>query len=76
MASVVSVASGTSIVYTITDNQGNTATVTAAPAPGTVAFTSSGLMPDGQALLQTLLQMLDTGLRPKAIPGTAASFSN
>ena len=79
MATIVSVTTGNNIVYTITDVAGNTGTVTATTSPsiaGTIAVSVAGLLVDGLRLLDTLLQMLDTGLRPKAIPNTNASFSN
>ena len=79
MATIVSVTTGNNIVYTITDVAGNTGTVTATTSPsiaGTIAVSVAGLLVDGLRLLDTLLQMLDTGLRPQAIPHTNASFSN
>jgi hypothetical protein len=81
MASITSSVSGSTTTYTITDVAGNTATVT---APGTGAFWKAasvtvsavgGLLADGIAVLNNLLGMLNTNLRPNVIPGTN-SFSN
>jgi hypothetical protein len=80
MATITSSLSGTSTVYVITDEKANTLTVTAA-APqtgGAISFASSasGLLMDGQILLQTLWNMLCTGLRPNVQSGSNASFTN
>lgn len=78
MASMTSTLSGNNIVYTITDVQSNTVTVTAPPAPLGPTFVSSatGLLQDGQALLANLLLQLQTGLRPKVLPNGTSSTSN
>ena len=76
-AGVTSSVSGTTTTYVITDHAGNTLTVAAGAPPAGLTFTSSGaLVSDGQILLQTLTNLLVTGLRPNVIPGTVASFSS
>ena len=79
MAKITSSVSGVTTTYVITDQAGNTATVTAVGAPpGQVGISTTGLglLLDGQALLTNLMQMLETNLRPNVIPGTTASLSN
>lgn len=82
MAKITSTTSGNLTTYTITDVAGNTGTVTApsSGAPSTAATISvsaaGGLLRDGLALLDNLLQMLYTGLRPNVLPNGASSFSN
>lgn len=80
MATITSSVAGNVTTYVITDEKSNTLTV-AANAPqigGALSFTSSasGLLADGQILLQTLITMLCTGLRPNVQVGSNASFSN
>lgn len=81
MATITSSVSGVTTTYTITDVQGNTATVTA-PAAGSAwkvalvtVSAAAGLLADGLRLLTTLMEMLGTGLRPNVIPNTN-SFSS
>lgn len=81
MASITSSISGSTATYTITDVQNNTATVTA-PAAGAfwkaslvTVSAAGGLLADGIAVLNNLLGMLNTNLRPSVIPNTN-SFSN
>lgn len=80
MATVTSSIAGTTTTYVITDQKSNTLTIAAAapgPAGGGITYTSSGaLLGDGQEIVQTLMTMLVTGLRPNVIVGTNASFSN
>jgi hypothetical protein len=67
MANVVKTGSNSNPIYTITDNENNTATltVTSAVTGNTIVFTSSGgLHYDGQAAMSNLLLQLQTGLLP------------
>lgn len=74
---ITSSVSGSTTTYVVTDGAGNTVTVTALAPPGGLSFSSSGsLLPGGQIMLNTLLEMLVTGLRPNVILNTTASFSN
>jgi hypothetical protein len=76
-AGITSSIAGTTTTYVITDQGGNTATVTALAMPGGLSFASSGpLEIDGQILFQTLMNMLTTGLRPNVMMNTVASFQN
>ena len=81
MATIVSTTSGNTTTYTITDQAGNTGTVTA-PSSGaprtaaTIGFSITGLLADGIQLLNTLVEMLNSGLRPNVMPGTVASFQS
>lgn len=82
MAKVASAVSGNTITHTITDAAGVTATVAfAAPgAPYTYSTpavsVSASFGRDGLILLEQLLQMVVSGLRPQAMAGTVASFSS
>lgn len=76
MATITSSLSGSTVTYVITDQESNTITVTAPPPGQTVTFSGSGLA-DAQALLSTLVLMLQangTSPRPQVLPGTTASF--
>jgi hypothetical protein len=74
---ITSTVSGTNTTYVITDQGGNTATIIATATPGGLSFSGSGFLEiDGQIMMQTLLTMLTTGLRPNVIMNTVASFSN
>lgn len=75
MASITSSVSAGTTTYVITDQSGNTATITAPAPPGVVSL-SGGVLPDGQALLTTLMLMLQTNLRPSVLVNTTASFSS
>lgn len=62
-------------VYVITDQQNNSATVTAVQQLVTInQTTGTGLLKDGQALMLTLLQLLQTGLKPRVQGSGASSF--
>lgn len=81
--SITSSVSGNVTTYVVNDQQGNQCTVVAnpifGPSANIVSFnmtTGTGLLPDGQSLLSTLILELQTGLRPNVIVGTNASFSN
>jgi hypothetical protein len=80
MAAITSTYSNNVTTYVITDQAGDTLTVAAAApqiAGGGLTFTSSGaLRADGQILLNTLMTMLVTGLRPNVQVGSQASFTN
>lgn len=76
MASVTSTTSGNNVVYTITDEAGNTLTVTA-PPPGQAVTFSGTVLNDGQNELARLVLMLvanGNSPRPQVIPGTVDSF--
>ena len=76
-AGITSSVSGNTTTYVITDQKGNTATVAAVAAPGGLTFSSSGgILIDGQILMQTLMTMLSTGLRPNVMVNSVASFQN
>jgi hypothetical protein len=73
---ITSTVSGTTTTYVITDQAGNTATIAASAPPGGLNFSGSGSLElDGQILMQTLVNMLVTGLRPNVLMNTVASFS-
>lgn len=75
--SITSSVSGTTTTYVITDQGGHTCTITALAVPGGLSFASSGALEiDGQIMLQTLVNMLSSGLRPNVLLPTTASFSN
>lgn len=75
MASITSTTSGNTTTFTITDQAGNTGTVTA-PSSGaprtaaTIGLSITGLLADGMQLAATLVDMLVSGLRPSVIPNT------
>lgn len=65
------------VVYTITDMQGNAATVTSVGNYVTIAQTvGTGLLKDGQAELTTLLLMLQSGQQPLVQQHGASSFAS
>lgn len=80
MATITSSFANNATTYVITDELSNTVTIVANAQQigGAIKFTSSasGLLVDGQILLQTLWNMLCTGLRPNVLAGSNASFTN
>jgi len=61
-------------VYVITDQAGNTLTVTAQTQYVTFVSSATGLERDGQNLLVTLMLLLASGRKPLVQPGTTSFF--
>jgi hypothetical protein len=61
--------------YVITDMAGSIQTITAVARIVTInQTTGTGMLRDGQALLNTLLQLLSTGKKPMVNPGSNSFF--
>lgn len=67
-------ATGGQYVYVITDQAGNTLTVTAQTQYVTFVSSSTGIERDGQSLLVTLLLLLASGRKPLVQAGTSSFF--
>lgn len=69
-------ATGGQYVYVITDQSGNTLTVTAQTQYVTFVSSAVGIEKDGQSLLTTLLLLLASGKKPLVQIGTNSFFDN